>query len=191
MGLPEGVKGAAVIRVMPDSPADEAGLEVEDIIVRVDGNATENVNELRNVIASIAPGEEVDVVLYRGGQKRTVEVKIEVQPKELAMGRMPGGGGTESAALGLRLADLTPKTAEQYGYDEDTEGVVISEVEDGSDAAEEGLRPGMVITMVQGDPVETVTEFIETLEAVDRGELVRLRVRDAEGNARLVFLKMD
>lgn len=192
MGLPEGVAGAAVLEVMPDSPAAHAGLQVEDVIVSVNGQGTQNVNELRNIVASIPPDEKVEVAFYRGGQKQTVEVKTGDQPKEMAMG-LPGQpqGAESKALLGLHVATMTGDLAEKYGYNKPVEGVVIVDIDENSQAARAELQEGLVITSVEGKKVANADEFVAALREVKEGTLVRLRVSDAKGDARLVFLKAD
>jgi serine protease Do len=191
MGLPEDTKGAAVAEVVPDSPAAKAGIKAEDIITSVDGMETANVNALRNLVASVEPGKEVDVTVYRDGQEKTLKVKIEEQPKEMGMGQTPFGTKGKGSAIGLEVANFTPALAQQYGYSEDTKGVVITEVQEDSAAAGAGLEPGMTITSVQGQDVRTVEEFTKVLDQVEKGSLVRMRVNDSSGNARLVFLEKE
>jgi len=192
MGLPEGTKGAVVVTVLEDSPAERAGLKIEDVIVKVNGKTTSNVNDLRNVIASIKPGTKVDVVIYRDGKKMTVQVETGKQPDEMtARWRRQGGERKSLAArkLGIDVAELTRDRAQEYGYDDPPEGVIILWVKEGSEAEEKGLREGMVITHVQGDKVESVDDFEEILERVKPRQDVRLRVTDPTGGAKLVFLK--
>ena len=191
LGLPD-AEGVLVSKVVEDSPADKAGIRIEDVIVSVNGKKTPDMNQLRNLIASITPGETVEVVIYRKGEKKTLKVKMESQPQDMFAGLgVPGAEGEgETAMLGIRVVDLTPERAKKYGYEEVPKGVLIAGVEDESEAAEQGLREGMVITHVQGSEIEKVKEFTKALEAVKAPEVLRIRVIDPAGNARLIFLEL-
>jgi len=197
MGLPEGVKGAVVITVTEDSPAAKAGLKIEDVIVRVNGKETSNVNDLRNVVASIRPETTVDVVIYRDGKKMTLPVETGKQPAEMTARWREQGDEKEGLAarkLGIDLAELTKDLAEKYGYDDPIEGVAIDWVKEGSQAQQKRLRQGMVITHIQGKKVNSVDEFEEVLSDLEEDQEVRLRVTMPTGGARLIFLdqlKMD
>jgi len=184
--------GALVSAVVKDSPAGKADIKEGDFIVAVGGRKVKNVNELRNHVAAIRPGETVEVELYREGKKRTVRVEIGQQPADFASAfgqGAPGLRGSDAAArFGLKVATMNDRYAKQFGLESETEGVVILEVDSGSDAADKGLRPGDVITHVHGKPVKSADELTNAL-ASDKAESgVRLRVRDRRGGTRFVFI---
>lgn len=188
-----GTKGALVSSVGEGSPAQKAGLRDGDFIVAVDGRAVENVNDLRNRVAAIRPGTSAKVELYRDGRKRTVTVKIGQQPADLASAfaeGSPGASGSEMAdRFGLKVATMGEQYAAKFGLDKKTEGAVILSVDPGSDAADEGLEPGNVITHVQGKKVTSADDLTRALAAKDAQKGVRLRVRDhRRGGVRFVFL---
>lgn len=177
--------GALISQVQPATPADRAGLEAGDFVVSVDGNPVRSVLELRRVIAGIQPGRTVPLEAYRNGEIVTFEVEIAAQPSSMSYANQPLP--RPAANHGLKVATLSRRTASRLGYDEDLEGVVITEVSPVSEAADEGLRVGMVITHVGADPVTTAEAFGELLGAAENGEGVRLRVRTPQG-ARYVFV---
>jgi len=187
-----GTQGALVSAVGKDTPAQRAGIEEGDFIVAVDGKKVRNVNELRNRIAAIKPGKTVEIELYRNGEKRTLEVRIGQQPADFAsaFGRgIPGTTGGEAAArFGLKVATLDDQYAEQFGLDKRLKGVVILDVDPDSDAADKGLRPGDVITRVEGKPVETADEIRRILSSDQAKTGVRLRVKERRGGTRFVFI---
>jgi len=191
MSLPRGIKGAVVVTVVPDSPADEAGLQMEDVIVSVNGRKTPNVNELRNVVASVRPGRSVNVVVYRDGNKVTLSAKTSDQPAELtARWRRRGGtsGKATAKTFGLAVEEATDALAEQYGYEDEVQGVIIVAVQEGSEAEQAGLLEGMAVTHVQGKALATVADFEKAIQAAKQADVVRLRIADPKGGARLVFL---
>ena len=183
-----GTSGALVAQVAEDSPAERAGIKVGDFIVRIGEEDVANVNELRNAVARIRPGEKTDFILYREGRERTVGVAVGKQPEDMAAAfGEPGTPSTASAEeYGLRVASLSEEMAERYGYDEPIDGVVITDVEEGSDAADQGLMPGMVITDVDGKDVDSPAAFRRITAEAKGG--IRLRVRDEAGATRFVFI---
>ncbi|MHC4294223.1 MAG: Do family serine endopeptidase [Planctomycetota bacterium] len=190
LDLPD-TDGVLVTKIIEDSPADEAGIQIEDVIVSIDGKETPDVNQLRNLVASIHPGEEVEVDIYRKGDKKTLDVEITARPND--MSAMGGIGGepyeSERTTFGIRVTGLTKELAEKYGYKRIVSGVLIKEVEEGSEASEQGVRVGMVVTHVQGKEIESVEEFNKVIERIKSGEVLRLRLVDPDGSARLVFLE--
>ena len=184
--LPE-TKGALVTDIVPDSPADEAGIEPGDIIVAADGKPITDGRDLRNVIASLAPESKVKITLYRNKEKMIVDVKLAERRDEIA--RLREGedekGDADSQQFGVAVETLTTELARKYGYEESTGGVIITEVDPDSDAAENGLRPGMVIKKVQGKNIASAEEFTAALADADA---VRLLVATRSGVHRFVFI---
>jgi serine protease Do len=175
-------KGALVTNVLKGSPAAEAGVKEDDFIVAVNGKPVKGVNELRNEVAQIAPGKEVELELYRGGEKTAVKVKIGTLPEDVVAA--PGGEEpSRPKRYGLEVETLTKELAERRGYDEDTRGVLVTDVESDSDAAEKGVRPGMVIDSVNGERVTTAAEF-ERRVAAAAGKKVRIRALQPGGRGR-------
>jgi len=190
--LPD-TKGALVSQVAEDSPAGKAGIKTGDFIVAIDGSATPDVNWLRNVVAGIEPGKAVSVDLYRDGKKTTVKVTLTAQPKDMAAalgGEEQPQAPEKTAArkFGLEVTTLTRELARKYGYSTSLKGVMITEVDGASSAAEQGLAPGTVLTHVQNKPVTTAEEFAQALEAKEAASGVRLRIMDRSGAQRFAFI---
>ncbi len=185
-------RGALVAKVFDDTPAADAGVKVGDFIVSVDGEDVSSVNELRNRVAAIEPGQKVELEIYREGKKKTVDVKIGVQPGRMAGGKRlrPAPGAPRQAAehYGLRVRTLSERMAEKLGYKDDVQGVLVVGVDSDSDAAEQGIRGGMVITHVDGKRIRNEDDFSRALSDKDAVGGVRMRVVDREGNQRFVFV---
>ena len=172
LGLP-GTQGALVARVEKGDPADKADIREEDFIVKVGGEDIEDHNDLRHRIAGHKPGEKVEIVLYRDGKKQTVTVELGARPAGLARSAEERTEPSRPQRYGLEVQTLTEELAERLRYDKATRGVLVREVEPDSDAAEEGLRPGMVIDTVGDKKVTTAEEFAR---AVAGQEKIRVRV---------------
>ena len=189
MGLP-GTEGVLVTQVAKGGPADKGGIEAEDFIVSVDGKAITGTQALRHQVANIAPGTRVKIVVYREGKKKTLTVTLALQPKDMtaAFVDRPVGEADLAESYGLKVTTLDPKAAEKAGFKKDATGVLIAEVAEGSAAAEQGLRAGMLITRVGNKDVRTAEEFAAILGDKDAAGGVRLRVADPTGAVRFVFI---
>jgi len=191
MGLP-GTDGSLIRQVYEDTPAGKARLKVGDFITAVDGKKITDSDELQSRMAAVSPGTTVKLTLYRGKEKMTVPVEVAEQPKDFAAMRgAPLKEETPSEAVrkfGLEVATLDEDLAKKYGYKRPVEGVVITKVAGASDAAEEGLRVGMIVLQVQGKDVKTAEGFAGMLAAKEAEPGVRLLVKDRRGAQRFVFI---
>jgi len=182
--------GALITRVAEETPAAEAGLKEGDFIVAVGGKKIGNVNDLRNAIAAVKPGTTVKLEIYRDGKKQTVSATVAPQPDDMAAAFDPSEPGKATLTkFGLEVATLTPGLAEKSGYDSSTHGVIITEVDPGGSAAEEGLRQGMVITRVQNMKIRTAEQFARALASLNAKSGVRLLVISPRGGRHYVFLR--
>ncbi len=127
LGVPEG-KGASVGMVMPASPAEKAGLRVDDVIVAVDGKPVADPSSLRNRTFTLEPGAEVPVTFFRGGAERTVRAAIAEMPPDPVV-----------AYFGFEVKDGPP---DPQG------GVVVDRVVPGSPAEKSGLSPGLRVVLI-------------------------------------------
>jgi serine protease Do len=183
----ENIKGVLIADVSEDSAAEKAGLKTGDVIVELEGERVTSANELTNRVAMYKPGTEVELVIYRDGKRRTIQATLDKRPEGLSRTATPGGATQEQ--LGLSVQTLTEDLAEDLGY-EGLSGVVVTEVEPGSLAADAGLRPGTLIMEVDREPIRNVREFNEAIrEGQDKGKVL-LRVR-SEGFTRFIVLPLE
>jgi serine protease Do len=179
-----------VTRVVEGSPADKAGLKEDDFVTKVGGKATEDVDELRNRVAQIKPGETVDLEVRRAGKVITVPVKVSEQPADMysrAEGRP--APAEPSRRYGLTVTTLTDELAKRSRFDEGTKGVLITEVAQDSDAAEKGIRAGMVIDRVNRKTVTTAAEFAEAVAGAKDAKSLLVRVLTKDGARQYVILE--
>jgi len=181
--------GALVVRVLEGAPAQRAGLKEGDFIVSVDSELIEDADDLTNTIAAIEPGTTIEMGLYRDGEKTTVNVKLGTQPDKLAgaWDSQPGESTKAPASrFGLEVKTLDETAARRFGFRELLRGVVVVSVDPSSDAAEQGIAPGMVITHVEGKSVATEDEFRQALGDGDEG--IRVRVALPSGSRRIMVI---
>ena len=190
LGLKE-AKGVVITQITEDSPAAQAGMQRDDIVLEFGGSSIESASQFRDLVAVRKPGETVDMVVLRGGQRETIAVRMGKRPstEELRGQREPQRRPQEqSQRLGLIVQDLTPELAERYGL-QDQAGVVITRVAPGSEAAEKGLRPGYVIREVNRQPVHSVTEFKDVVAAASAKGRALLLISDGQ-TSQYVVLKV-
>ncbi|MDH3981930.1 MAG: DegQ family serine endoprotease [Kiritimatiellaceae bacterium] len=171
--------GILISQIMDDSAADEAGLVEGDIVVEIDGNTIEKLNAFRARVASTPPNTKIDLKVFRDGKYK----KVSAITKEMG-GDAETGEETDLEIynkLGLTVDELEGELAERLGYDEDAEGVVITEVEQGGSAWRSGLQPGQVITSVSRKPVGNVREFKAALANVE-GRRILFLVSDGRSS---------
>lgn len=140
----EGTDGALVSQPQADSPAMKAGVEPGDIIVKVDGKAIKSPRELARTIGAMAPGASAELTVLRDGAERTITVKLGEMPGMEQQAALDPSQEEGSVLDGFGLT-VTPS--------EDGEGVVVTDVLAGSDAADRGIQAGDVITSVNAQAV--------------------------------------
>lgn len=177
-------RGALVADVMPDTPAERAGLERGDIIVEFNDRKIEEMTDLPRIVATTPPGVEVPVKLMRKGQEKVVQVKI----AELKEEQVAAAGGTLEESLGMTVQELTPEIAQNLGVT-DTKGVVVSNVDEGSPADEAGIRRGDVILEVNQRKVESLKDYRAAIGRVSGADSLLLLLRRGN-NVLYVALKM-
>ena len=151
LGLDD-AEGALVAQVTPDSPAASAGFRQGDVILSYSGKQIKNLRDLTSAVADTAAGTEADVVVWRDGSEKTIAVEIGQMPEQDQMAALSGDEQpqeSDAPKLGLMLSQLTPEAREQFELPDDAEGVLVTDVQPGSPAAEKGLQRGDVI--VQAD----------------------------------------
>ena len=174
MGLDES-RGALVSQVIDDSPADEAGFKVEDIILLFDGSPIDKNNELTMVVAATPVGKKVPVEIMRDGKSKTLQVVVGQRPDEDVKQVQKA-----NAELGLTVGNITPQIAGALGV-KPGDGVVVSQVTPGSAASEAGLRRGDVIVQVNRTRIASTAEFHKQVEKGDKGKRILLRVKREDG----------
>src|ERR1700761_4044934 len=192
-------RGALVAGVEDKGPAKPAGIEPGDVIVKFDGKDIKEPKDLSRVVADTAVGKEVDVVLIRKGEEQT---------KRVTLGRLedndkPQTASAKSApepekpvtqkALGLDLANLSKDLRSRYKIKDSVKGVLITGVENASDAAEKRLAPGDVVVEVAQEAVANAADIKKRVEQLkkDGKKSVLLLVSNADGELRFVALSVQ
>jgi serine protease Do len=181
----DSTKGVVVNEVLDGTPAKKAGLEVGDIILKINGRDVEGMGQLRNYVASIEPGTIIDIVINRKGNEKTFSVRI----GELSNVAARTGRSEPSRKLGLTVQDLTEETRRRYGL-EPVQGVIVSRVAPDSQAHRKGIRPGTIIVSVNQKEVRSVDEFNKALRESAKSKKVLLLINE-RGYSRFVALPFE
>jgi serine protease Do len=166
LNLPS-VKGALINSVEPGSPADTAGLKTGDVITKFNGVTLDNGNDLRNIVASTAPGSKATVTVVRQGRTEDMAVQLVNVRRDAASARNRTGEADTDEGMGVSVQPLTPQLAERLDVPRDTAGVVVTDIDPDGQAADAGLREGDVIRQVDGKAVRSAADLRAALGGRD------------------------
>ncbi len=171
MGLPD-VSGALIQGVTGDTPADEAGLRLGDVITALDGEKVLTPNDLQHKIALKVPGDRVRIGIYRDGRPREVTVRLGEQPYQGEVTATPVRRSRAADKIGIvEVVDVTPEIAEQLQL-ESTDGVVVAEVQTYGPAYDRNIERGCVITEIDRRGIQDEDDVTAALDDVEPGEVV-------------------
>ncbi|RZW02454.1 MAG: DegQ family serine endoprotease [Rhodobacteraceae bacterium] len=192
LGLTE-VRGALVTDV-PEGPAMEAGMEAGDVILSFDGIDVEDTRGLVRQVGNTEIGKEVRVTVFRDGETETLRVTL--GRREDAETPIPASVNSTNPVtgdvLGLTVSNMTDELREQLGLAEDSEGLVVADVDEASEAYEKGLRAGDIITEAGQEKVASVKDLEDRIEnAREAGRKSLLLLVRREGDPRFVALSLE
>ncbi|MCX7961183.1 MAG: DegQ family serine endoprotease [Burkholderiales bacterium] len=178
-------RGALVNSVEKGGPADKAGIEPTDIILRFDGKTVESSSDLPRIVGGTRPGAKAEVEVWRRGATRTLVVTVGELQEERVAGRGPARGErpSELAAnrLGIVVTELSAKQKEEMKL---SHGLVVTDVR--PDARVEARRGDVLLALVhkgQHTELKTVEQFNKLLAGLDRNAVIALQVRRGEAMA--------
>jgi serine protease Do len=164
-------KGVFVSDVFKGDPADAAGIRPKDIIVEVNGQKVETSRQLTSLVAAIPVGQGVKIKVIRDGQPKTFNVKIAKRDDTKVAARGETPEKREDQLLGLRVSALTPEMAQRFNIRE-TAGVIVIDVQSGSQAEEAGMRVGDIIKEINRQSIESVKDYNEALKKISKDSAV-------------------
>jgi serine protease Do len=176
-------RGALVGDVVPQGPADKAGIKRGDVIVSYDGKKLEDSSALPALVASTPVGKTVSVEVIRDGKSRTVSVDIrKLNDQTAALNTKQ-----EKSEWGLAMQNIRPEERRPMGLT-GSEGVLVASVMPNSPAAEAGLQPGDVILQVNRVPVSSVQGVKDEVAKANGDKPLLLLLRRADGSTSFAAL---
>ena len=205
LGLAATVKGAIIAEVTPGGPSDRAGLQLEDLVVALNGKAIETSTELTRQVANAASGDTLRLEVLREGRRLTVNVRAGRRPSQAEL--LAGQGGDEEGSPGapqapagvvvegMAVAPLTPALRTRYGLPDTLQGLVVTAVTPRSQAGQLGIPAGVVILRANNRAVTSAAEFRTAVEAARTagrpGVLLLVRTQGANTSVVLPFAKSE
>jgi serine protease Do len=177
--------GALVNDVTPGGPADKAGIKNGDVIRKLDGRTVPDSGQLTAMVTNLNPETEVVLDILRDGKPMTIHLTLGERPANLSVTPGVGKAPSEGALRGITVQNLTPELRDQLGLPASVRGVVISELDPSSPAAQGGIQPGDVIETINRHPVNSVADF-NRLAAEAKGQTL-LRI-NRQGNGIFVVI---
>ncbi|MCG6966957.1 MAG: DegQ family serine endoprotease [Chromatiaceae bacterium] len=172
--------GALVSRVMPDSPADKAGIKVGDIILAFNGKRLLNSSQLPPLVGTTRIDDKATLLVLRGGHERDIQVSVGQLPdQEQAAEPEPAKAEPDQIEqIGLVVIDIEPQVREQLGM-EGSGGALVGKVSPGP-AQDAGLRRGDIVLMFDGVDVKSAKHLRELIDKAGDKRTVAVLVRRGE-----------
>ncbi len=182
--------GALVAKVLDDSPAAEAGLEVGDVIVEFNGKKVMRSSALPPLVGRAKVGKSAEVIVIRERKRQKIGVKIAQLPGSITQAAYTPEAEEEShhSALGMKVEELDDAARKRLKI---SSGVRVTEVDDFGPAGEAGIVKGDVITMIDNRDVESVDDFDDIASDLQSGKSVALLVQRRSGPVFLAIRPED
>jgi serine protease Do len=193
-------EGALIAGVIKGGPVDDGTLQAGDVVKLFDGKKIVEMRDLPRMVAESPVGKAVDVLIVRKGKEETVKVTLgrledgeqQVAAKDKGT-ETPAEKPKEISVLGMKLGELNEESRKKFEIAPDINGVVISQVDPNSSAAEKQIVPGEIITEVAQEAVkmpEDISKKIEALKKEGRKNAL-LMLSSKTGELRFVTVRIE
>ena len=179
-------KGVYIAKVYEGDPADKAGVKAGDVIFMINDKKIDSSRDLTFSIAGSSVGETVNVRLMRNGKEKTVKVKLGKRPDQ-----DPETIDTNDGydLFGYRLRQMDSDIAQRLGYPDDIKGLVVIDIESGSQASKTNVRHGDLLMEVNRHKIDSSEEYRQYLEKINKGGTVQLLFR--RGNSHVFVVSFE
>ena len=181
------LKGALISQVTPGGPAEKAGLKMGDVVTAIDGKPVATGDELTMAVIARSPGSNVTLDVIRDTKPTKINITLGQRPNGVDWDQKKqgndGNDDTDSdtssngnvTARGITVENITPEIAQQINVPASTRGVVVTDVDQSSPAADASLGKGVVIIAVNRQPISNVSDF-KRLVNEGKGKAVLLTI---------------
>lgn len=207
LGIPKN-KGEIIASVSPGAPADKAGLQQGDVVLKVNNQEVTEDTSLSYIVSNTPIGSRIPIEVLRGDKKITLYATLGERPAEATLRGTPNEDEEDQstndkdsqssmeaarASLGLGLMELTAQTRQRLGVDAQTQGMVVMNVSPYSDAAQNGIERGDVLLSINRQTVRTqadVTRILAETKKAGRDNVVLLVRKRGESQPRFVGVRL-
>lgn len=170
------IEGALVTNVSKNSAAERAGLQAEDIILRINSRPVDSAATLRNEVYKLKPGTQATLSVWRKDQLIQVPIIVgEYSENTVASSTHI----STKNSLGIEVSNITPEIAQQIGNSQD-QGIIVTKVSPSSIAALAGLKKGALILAVNRQKVSNVEEFNNAIAKTPKDQPVLLQIKQGD-----------
>ncbi len=176
--------GALVSQVIPDSPAEKAGIKAGDVILSLNGKKILDSSDLPPLVGRVPVGSTARVEVLRDDREKTLKVVIEELPKDDEPIAQSTPKPSASNRMGVEVAELDAEDRRSLGR-----GVMVRKVFPGGPAARSGLRPGDVILQLDRKNVKNVADFRKKVANLPTGRMIPVLVH-RQGADQFIVMKI-
>ena len=181
-------KGVLIADVSPGEPGDKAGLKAGDIVIAVDGKKADDSRTLVGIIGSKSPNERVVLTIIRDGKRQNITVKLGERPSNNQITSNYYGGQPKQRTGDIVVKDIEPQMARNLGI---SNGVVITNLNEDTQAYKKGLREGHVIVLLNNKAVNNANDFYRIYDKIKKGDLMAVKVVSPNGSNFIAFAKSE
>ena len=157
------IKGALVNSIVKDSPGEKNGIEIGDIILKVDEDDVKDVGHLQYLIASKDIGHKVKLGILREGKNIIIKLKLEQMPDESQKVVKAIQEDNNIEKYGIKISDISPVLINRFELDKNESGIIVTAIERGSE-----FKVGDIIKRIDNKKVNSVSEFQNKLEKIKK-----------------------
>ncbi len=166
--------GVLVTQIFEGDPAEKSGIQLNDIIIAIDGKTVSSVRELSGIIANTRVGKRTAITFLREGKKKTVYVELAKRQDDKLQAQKETETNND---IGMKLMDLTSENASQFGYEEGETGALVVNIASGGKAETAGIKRGDLIKEINHEKITSVKDYTMTVKKVDSGESINFLIK--------------
>ena len=190
--------GALVASVIPDSPAEIAGIKPGDVILDFNGNEVSEMRKLPRLVAETKVNSKSNVTIWRNEKKKTLNIVIaEMKEEQKVVEESKNSKDTDTLQneyfkqLGITLSSITEDVRMRQNIPKNVLGLLVTKVEQNTDAEIKGIRPGDIIQEINQASVNEIGEFRKIIDALKGSKKGVLLLINRQGNINFVALKLN